>query len=301
MRRLLTGSFVTFLLLLNTLVLFGPLMLFALLKLLLPGRFRDYASAAVMWIAETWAEIDKLIFALCIPTRWDIRGAEGLRRDTSYLVVCNHQSWVDIPALIQTLNRHTPFFKFFLKKELIWVPFLGLAWWALDYPFMKRYSKAFLDKHPELKGHDLEITQAACELFKRQPVTVVNYLEGTRFSPAKRQEQDSPFTHLLKPKAGGVAFVLAAMGEQLDAILDVTVVYPQERIPGFWDLISGNLPKVIIDFQTRELTADLWQGDYENDPVFRQQIQDWVNQLWSEKDQRIAALRSESASTERSV
>ncbi|MBV6750987.1 acyltransferase [Pseudomonas chlororaphis] len=301
MRRLLTGSFVTFLLLLNTLVLFGPLMLFALLKLLLPGRFRDYASAAVMWIAETWAEIDKLIFALCIPTRWDIRGAEGLRRDTSYLVVCNHQSWVDIPALIQTLNRHTPFFKFFLKKELIWVPFLGLAWWALDYPFMKRYSKAFLDKHPELKGHDLEITQAACELFKRQPVTVVNYLEGTRFSPAKRQEQDSPFTHLLKPKAGGVAFVLVAMGGQLDAILDVTVVYPQERIPGFWDLISGNLPKVIIDFQTRELTADLWQGDYENDPLFRQQIQDWVNQLWSEKDQRIAALRSESASTERSV
>lgn len=301
MRRLLTGSFVTLLLLLNTLVLFGPLMLFALLKLLLPGRFRDYASAAVMWIAETWAEIDKLIFALCIPTRWDIRGAEGLRRDTSYLVVCNHQSWVDIPALIQTLNRHTPFFKFFLKKELIWVPFLGLAWWALDYPFMKRYSKAFLDKHPELKGHDLEITQAACELFKRQPVTVVNYLEGTRFSPAKRQEQDSPFTHLLKPKAGGVAFVLAAMGEQLDAILDVTVVYPQERIPGFWDLISGNLPKVIIDFQTRELTADLWQGDYENDPVFRQQIQDWVNQLWSEKDQRIAALRNGSEPTDRPV
>jgi len=294
MRRLLTGCLVTLLLLLNTLVLFGPLMVFALLKLLLPGRLRDYASAAVMWIAETWAEINKLIFALCIPTRWDIRGAEGLRGDTSYLVVCNHQSWVDIPALIQTLNRRTPFFKFFLKKELIWVPFLGLAWWALDYPFMKRYTKAFLDKHPELKGHDLEITQAACELFKRQPVTVVNYLEGTRFSPAKRREQASPFTHLLKPKAGGVAFVLAAMGEQLDAILDVTVVYPQERIPGFWDLISGNLPKVIIDFQTRELSADLWQGDYENDPLFRQRIQDWVNRIWSEKDQRIAALLRES-------
>ncbi|MGY2238928.1 acyltransferase [Pseudomonas gingeri] len=293
MRRLLTGSFVTLLLLLNTLVLFGPLMVFALLKLVLPGRFRDYASWAVMWIAETWAEIDKLIFALCIPTRWDIRGAEGLRGDTSYLVVSNHQSWVDIPALIQTLNRHTPFFKFFLKKELIWVPFLGLAWWALDYPFMKRYSKAFLDKHPELKGQDLEITKAACELFKRQPVTVVNYLEGTRFSEAKHQQQASPFTHLLKPKAGGVAFVLAAMGEQLDAILDVTVVYPQARIPGFWDLISGNVPKVIIDFQTHAMDPSLWQGDYENDPAFREHIQNWVNQLWSEKDRRIAALRNE--------
>lgn len=134
MRRLLTGCFVTLLLLLNTLVLFGPLVVFALLKLVLPGRLRDYASMAVMWIAETWAEIDKLIFALCIPTQWDIRGGGDLRGDTSYLVISNHQSWVDIPALIQTLNRRTPFFKFFLKKELIWVPFLGLAWWALDYP-----------------------------------------------------------------------------------------------------------------------------------------------------------------------
>ncbi|NBF13116.1 acyltransferase [Pseudomonas sp. Fl4BN1] len=293
MRRLLTGCFVTLLLLLNTLVLFGPLMVFALLKLILQGHLRDCASSAVMWIAETWAEIDKLIFALCIPTRWEIRGGEGLRVDTSYLVVSNHQSWVDIPALIQTLNRRTPFFKFFLKKELIWVPFLGLAWWALDYPFMKRYSKAFLAKHPELQGKDLEITKAACELFKRQPVTVVNYLEGTRFSPAKREQQASPFQHLLKPKAGGVAFVLAAMGEQLDAILDVTVVYPQARIPGFWDLISGNVPKVIIDIRTRELDPTLWQGDYENDLVFRQQVQDWVNQLWTDKDQRISALLAE--------
>ena len=193
----------------------------------------------------------------------------------------------------QTLNRRTPFFKFFLKKELIWVPFLGLAWWALDYPFMKRYTKAFLAKHPELAGQDLEITKAACELYKRQPVTVVNYLEGTRYTAAKSARQQSPFTHLLRPKAGGVAFVLAAMGEQLDAVLDVTVVYPQPTIPGFWDLLSGNVPKVIIDIQTRELDPALWQGDYQNDPQFRETIQNWVNQLWIEKDQRIDALRAE--------
>jgi len=94
MRRLLTGCFVTLLLLLNTLILIGPLLVFALLKLVAPGRWRDYASGAVMWIAETWAEIDKLIFRLCIPTQWDIRGGENLRGDTSYLVVSNHQSWV---------------------------------------------------------------------------------------------------------------------------------------------------------------------------------------------------------------
>ena len=293
MRRLLTGILTTTLLLLNTLVLICPLLVFALLKLVLPGRGRDYASWAVMWVAETWSEIDKAIFALCIPTQWDIRGVENLRKDTSYLAVSNHQTWVDIPALIESLNRRTPFFKFFLKKELIWVPLLGLAWWGLDYPFMKRYSKAFLEKHPELKGKDLEITKAACELFKRQPVTVVNYLEGTRFSEAKRQAQQSPYRHLLKPKAGGVAFVLAALGEQLDALLDVTIVYPGNQAPGFWALLNGSISRVIIDIRVRELDPVLWSGDYENDPAFRQTIQAWVNQLWVEKDQRIEQLRAE--------
>ncbi|MDZ3994950.1 putative acyltransferase YihG [Pseudomonas sp. Teo4] len=266
MRRLFTGILTTTLLLLNTVVMICPLLVFALLKLVLPGRGRDYASWAVMWIAETWSEIDKVIFSLCIPTQWDIRGVENLRRDTSYLAVSNHQTWVDIPALIESLNRRTPFFKFFLKKELIWVPLLGLAWWGLDYPFMKRYSKAFLEKHPELKGKDLEITKAACELFKRQPVTVVNYLEGTRFTEAKRQAQQSPYRYLLKPKAGGVAFVLAALGEQLDALLDVTIVYPGNKAPGFWDLLNGSISRVIIDIQVRELDPALWAGDYENDP-----------------------------------
>ncbi|MNM28108.1 putative acyltransferase YihG [compost metagenome] len=293
MRRLLTGILTTTLLLLNTLVLICPLLVFALLKLVLPGRGRDYASWAVMWVAETWSEIDKAIFALCIPTQWDIRGVENLRKDTSYLAVSNHQTWVDIPALIESLNRRTPFFKFFLKKELIWVPLLGLAWWGLDYPFMKRYSKAFLDKHPELKGKDLEITKAACELFKRQPVTVVNYLEGTRFTEAKRQQQQSPYRYLLKPKAGGVAFVLAALGEQLDALLDVTIVYPGNKAPGFWDLLNGSISRVIIDIRVRELDPMLWAGDYENDAEFRQTVQGWVNQLWVEKDLRIEQLRAE--------
>ncbi len=293
MRRLLTGILTTALLLLNTVVLICPLLVFALLKLVLPGRGRDYASMAVMWIAETWSEIDKAIFALCIPTQWDIRGVDELHPHTSYLCISNHQSWVDIPALIESLNRRVPFFKFFLKKELIWVPLLGLAWWGLDYPFMKRYSKAFLEKHPELKGKDLEITKAACELFKRQPVTVVNYLEGTRFTEAKRAEQQSPYRHLLKPKAGGVAFVLAALGQQLDALLDVTIVYPGNKAPGFWALLNGSIERVIIDIRVRELDPALCEGDYESDPVFRQKVQAWVNQLWADKDQRIEQLRAE--------
>ncbi|BAU72101.1 acyltransferase [Metapseudomonas furukawaii] len=294
MRALLTGSATTLLLLLNTLTLIGPMLVIALLKLVLPGQsLKDTCSRGVMWIAEAWAENCKRVFALLTPTHWDIRGGEGLRQDTSYLVISNHQSWVDIPALVQAFNRKAPYFKFFLKKELIWVPFLGLAFWALDYPFMKRYSKAFLEKHPEMKGKDLAITRAACEKFKRLPVTVVNYLEGTRFTPAKHAAQQSPYRFLLKPKAGGVAFVLASLGEQLDAVLDVTLVYPGQAVPGFWALLSGQVPWVTVDIRTRELDPALWQGDYENDGVFRQYVQGWVSDLWREKDARIAELRAE--------
>lgn len=294
MRPLLTGLSVTLLLLLNTLTLIGPMLLIALGKLVLPGKaLKTACSRGVMWIAETWAELNKLIFATLLPVQWDIRGGAQLHQSTSYLVISNHQSWVDIPALVQAFNRKTPYFKFFLKQQLIWVPFLGLAFWALDYPFMKRYSKEFLAKHPQLKGQDLLITKLACEKFKELPVTVVNYLEGTRCTPAKQAQQGSPYQYLLKPKAGGVAFVLAALGEQLDAVLDVTVVYPGERIPGFWDLISGQVPQVIVDIQTRALDPALWQGDYENDAEFRQYVQAWVTRLWEEKDARIARIKAE--------
>jgi 1-acyl-sn-glycerol-3-phosphate acyltransferase len=294
MRPLLIGLLNVILLLGNTLLLIGPLLLIALAKFVLPGQAaRDACSRGVMWVAEFWAENCKRIFALLTPTHWDIRGNAELRRDRSYLVISNHQSWVDIPALVQAFNRRTPYFKFFLKQELIWVPFLGLAFWALDYPFMKRYSKAFLQKNPHMKGKDLEITKAACEKFKRLPVTVVNYLEGTRFTPAKQAQQQSPYRYLLKPKAGGVAFVLATLGEQIDAVLDVTLVYPEGKAPGFWALLSGQVDQVIVDIQTRNLAAELWQGDYQNDPVFRQYMQDWVTQLWQEKDTRIAQIRAE--------
>ncbi|MBB1518254.1 acyltransferase [Aquipseudomonas guryensis] len=292
MRRLLTAGSIILLLLLNTLILIGPLLLIAVLKLAAPNRrLRALFSRGVMWVAETWAEIDKLIFAWLVPTVWDIRGGAGLRRDRSYLVVSNHQSWVDIPALVLAFNRKTPYFKFFLKQELIWVPFLGLAFWALDYPFMKRYSKAYLARHPHMQGKDLEITKAACERFKDLPVTVVNYLEGTRCTPAKQAQQGSPYQHLLKPKAGGVAFTLAALGPQLDALLDVTVVYPGNRAPGFWALLSGQIPTIIVDIQPRELDPQLWAGDYERDPEFRQLVQGWVSGLWEEKDVRIADLK----------
>ena len=293
MAATITGVITALLLLLNTLILIGPMMLVALLKVILPGsRARQVCSSVVMAIAETWAEICKAIFALMTPTQWEIRGVEDLRGDTSYLVISNHQSWVDIPALIQAFNRKTPYFKFFLKKELIWVPFLGLAFWALDYPFMKRYSKAYLEKHPEKKGQDLETTRKACEKFKDLPTSVMNFLEGTRYTEQKHAEQKSEFKHLLKPKAGGMAFAMSAMGDQFKSILDVTIYYP-DGIPTFWDFMQGKMPRCSVVIEEKAIPKELMNGDYEASDRYRLDFQLWVQQLWEEKDRRLETMRKQ--------
>ncbi len=128
--------------------------------------------------------------------------------------------------------------------------------------------------------------------FRHLPVTVVNFLEGTRFTPAKHAAQQSPYRHLLRPKSGGIAFVTAALGEQMRSLLDVTIVYPEQTPPGFWALISGRVPYVLVDIRSQTLPADLFHGDYSEDPQFREYFQNWVNSIWDAKDQRIAELRA---------
>jgi len=261
--------------------------LFALtfFKLLLPMRtIRLACSRALVAVAESWIGVNNILFGVFTCIRWRVEGLDGLRRDGNYLVLCNHQSWVDIPVLQKVFNRRIPFLRFFLKQQLIWVPLLGPAWWALDFPFMKRYSKETLIRHPELQGKDRESTRRACEKFRHMPVAVMNFAEGTRFTPAKHDAQSSPYRHLLRPKAGGLAFVLDAMGDALHAILDVTIVYPQGR-PTMMDLIAGRVRDIRV--HARELPIDAaLVGSYDEDTAFRGRVKLWVNTLWSEKDTR---------------
>jgi 1-acyl-sn-glycerol-3-phosphate acyltransferase len=188
------------------------------------------------------------------------------------------------------LNRRVPMLRFFLKSQLFWVPLLGLAWWALDFPFMKRYSRETIARRPELAGRDIEATRRACEKFRGIPVSLINFVEGTRFTPAKHEAQNSPYRQLLKPKAGGVAFVLDAMGEAMHAILDVTIVY-SHGIPTITDLFADRVPEVRVHIRELPIPRELVHGDYQNDAEFRERFQHWMNELWMQKDARITTLK----------
>lgn len=286
----LRGAFAFTLFSVNSVVWCLTLYAVALLRLVLPfARAKKALTRVSMAIAETWICVNSWGIDAVGPIGWDVVLPGGLRADGWYLVGCNHRSLVDIAVLQSVFNRRIPLLKFFLKRELIRVPFLGLAWWALDFPFMKRHSREEIEANPALRGEDLETTRRACEKFRWAPVSVINFLEGTRFTEAKRASKNSPYRHLLPPKAGGIAFALAAMGGMFERFLDVTIVYPAGT-PGFWDLLSGNLPKVIVRVESLPVPAEWAGGDYERDRVFRETFQAEVRRLWARKDALIGDL-----------
>jgi 1-acyl-sn-glycerol-3-phosphate acyltransferase len=270
---------------LNVIVWCLVLFAVALAKFLVPiPAWRRLASRIMTALAEGWIGTNNAIFRVLGLLPLDVRGLEGLSTGQWYLVVSNHQSWVDILVLQAVFNRRIPFLKFFLKQQLIWVPFLGLAWWALDFPFMRRYTAAHLAKHPEDRGKDLAVTRRACERFRLIPTSVMNFVEGTRFTPAKHAALKSPYRHLLPPRAGGVSFVLSAMGGMLHSMLDVTLAYTTGR-PTLWDMCCGRVGTVRVDVGQRPIEAWLSAGDYSTDPAFRERFQAWLARVWGAKDE----------------
>ncbi|MBC7360343.1 MAG: acyltransferase [Desulfacinum sp.] len=276
----------------NTVLCTTPLFVVAFFKWVVPQKkWRAFCDRVLNGIAQTWIAINNAGLALTKRIRWNVTGLENLQRQGWYMVLANHQSWTDIVVLQKVFHRRIPFLKFFIKKELIYLPILGLAWWAMDFPFMKRTPKSVLKKKPHLKGRDLQETIKACEKFKAIPISVMNFAEGTRATAAKILAQKSPYRHLLRPKAAGTALVLSALGQRLNSILDVTIVYP-EGAPNFWAFISGKMKEIRVHVESIPVCQELL-GDYYNDREFRKHFQRWLNDLWEAKDRRIEAMKRE--------
>jgi 1-acyl-sn-glycerol-3-phosphate acyltransferase len=280
----LRGGLTGFVVSLNTLLVFSCMVPPALVKLLVPAAaVRRTCDHLLNALASGWVAINNGWIRAVNPARWDVQGTDGLDPRGWYLVSSNHQSWVDILVLQRVFHRRIPFLKFFLKRELIWVPVIGLAWWALDFPFMKR------GRGTGARHSDLQTTREACEKFKRIPTSVINFVEGTRFTAAKHAQQRSPYRHLLKPKIGGLGIALATMGEQFEALLDVTIVYPHGT-PTFWDLLCGRVDAVTVRVERLPIPASVLGGDPIDDKAYRERIGEWVGAQWSAKDGLIEAL-----------
>ncbi|WP_189378995.1 acyltransferase [Thalassotalea profundi] len=252
------------------------------------NAFHQILYRPMHFFYRLWALNNYLIIMLFNRVDWQITGCEQLNKDSWYLLIANHQSWLDIIVLSHLTNKYTAEPKYFLKESLKRIPFLGVGCWALDMPFMKRYSKSFLAKNPHLKGQDIIATRKSCQSFKQHPTTVINFVEGTRFTQVK-QQRNPVYSHLLPPKAGGIAFTLATLGTQFDKILNVTILYPDTSYHIMKDVLKGRLTRVIIKVEAIEINDSLI-GDYSNDSTFKSHFQQWLNAIWRKKNSTIKHL-----------
>jgi 1-acyl-sn-glycerol-3-phosphate acyltransferase len=278
----LNGALTALMMILNT-VFWLPLILTAIILKFIPSAYtKKMANTILNFLVTTWISVNSLILGFTKNIRWNLSGLENLTMKKNYLVLSNHQSWSDILILQKLLNRKVPMLRFFIKQSLIWVPVLGLAWWALDYPFMKRHTKAEIARKPHLAGKDVEATRKACEKYKTIPVSVMNFVEGSRFTEKKRVEGQSRYKNLLNPRSGGTGFVLTSMGDYLSDILNVTIKYGENR-RSFWGFLSGRVKEITVVVETIPVTVEL-KGDFHSDQEYRERFINWLNNLWQEKD-----------------
>jgi 1-acyl-sn-glycerol-3-phosphate acyltransferase len=285
----------TFSLMLAVLVFWGGCVLLPLivLRVLLPfGFLQAPLSRLMVAVASQWVASNQLVYRVMHAPQWHLDYRAQLDPAKSYLLICNHQSWADIQILFDLFHGRTHFLRFFLKHELVWVPIIGVACWALDMPFMKRHSRESIAANPALRGEDLATTRRFCEKYRDRPITVVNFLEGTRFTESKRDATGSPYRHLLRPKSAGLSFTLNAMGEQFGGIIDVTLAYQPSGRNRVWSWLCGEQSQMAIHVDTLPIPPDMIRGDYEEDAEYRARFQAWVNGIWSRKDARLERMLS---------
>ncbi|WED43947.1 acyltransferase [Legionella cardiaca] len=285
------GIIAILILTLTTTLSFIPVLFMGILKLFPNRRWKLFCTKIVDIIASFWSGINNAYINRTHKIHWDIVGLENLSRKNWYLIIANHQSWLDIVVLQRLFNRKIPVLKFFIKDQLKWVPLLGFAWWAMGCPFMKRYSREYLAKKPHKKGKDLLATRKAIELFKHTPAAVMNFVEGTRFSTQKNQHQKSPYQFLLKPKAGGISFVISTMGQQFTSLLDVTIIYSNKK-HSLWDFLCRRVNAVKVRIRQLPIPSQFLNSSLVENDDAQAEFRDWLNNSWQEKDNLIASLKA---------
>lgn len=276
------------LLTLTTLAWGIPLVLLTLLKLITPEhRMRLRLLQGLNAVALNWMGTNIRWMRLWIRPNLEIRRPEGLSADQWWLVLSNHRSWTDIFLLFFALHRRLPMPHFFVKRQLIWIPIVGLAFWAMEFPMLRRLSREQKERNPHLAQSDEQATQRMCRHARERPIAIYNFIEGTRFTPDKKIAQDSPYQYLLRPRAGGIANVLTLLGDRLDGILDVTLRYENPR-PTFWKFLCGEEGRISIDVRRIEIPTWMREGNAYDDPNYKERFHSWLNALWQEKDKALS-------------
>ncbi|TFG61751.1 MAG: hypothetical protein E4H28_08465, partial [Gemmatimonadales bacterium] len=254
------------------------LILLSFIKVGIPVA-RPFAYDAMAWIYRAAVKVDDWWLNRIIGVSWNPLPGP-LDRNGRYIVLANHRSWSDIFLVQSVITREGPIVKFLVKRELVFVPILGLILWAFDFPILRRWSSPGEDSL-ERRDRDRRSLMDACSIVKRSPAALMSFAEGTRFTEAKRARLASPFKHLLPPRPGGFTTAFAAVVDDLAGVIDLTLIYPEPVT--FWAFLGGSSEELSVE--ARIFTpAELPKG--------KEDLTRWLTSRWVEKDRRLSEIRS---------
>ena len=285
----LVGLITFFLILVELIIGFGTLAIINIPRAVIPLKsFKLFLAKISNKIGDLTVFGLKLIMLFMHGNNIQVINNEKYDMNKWYMAMSNHQSWADIFVLLTVANKKIPLLKFFMKKELWWIPFVFLANKTLNMPFVNRHSKKAIEKNPSLRTKDYENTLKSCKRFLRAPSTIFSYAEGTRFTSKKHKAQNSKYKNLLQPKIGGMATALSAMPE-IDTLINFSVVYKSKKRSA-WSFLNGEMKDVKVFIKSYKIPENLKNRNYGSDHLYREEFKEWIEEIWDEKDRKIDEL-----------
>lgn len=245
----------------NLLIGFCVLVPIAIVSLLLPFEFVSRACFFLVKHLYRWCVwVDSFWMQQVVGIKLSVDGEANTH--PAPVVICNHQSWFDIPLIQDVISKDGPMIKFLIKQELAWVPIIGWICLVLDFPRLNR-SKQIGDRKA-----DFSIIEKTTKSHGKQGALLI-FPEGTRYTANKHLSQASPYQHLLKPKAGGMK-IIKKNTDPATPLIDITINYGEKQ-PHIWRCLHGNPRHIHINIEHFTL------AQLDN-------VEEWLNQRWQEKD-----------------
>jgi 1-acyl-sn-glycerol-3-phosphate acyltransferase len=267
-----------------------PLLVLTGLKFLVTNtKAQDYLYRAMLWLYRRAVGVDHFLLNCILAIDFEISGLPLLNKNNNYLVISNHRSWADILVLQSLLVRGAPIIKFIVKREILMLPLVGWICWAYEYPFVSRHTLKFKKQTGRNNKSDLHSLNQRLANLKNHPSSIINFVEGTRYTTLKNGQEESSLANLLPPKVGGLTYILQTFGTQLDYLLDCTIAYDCEE-PIFWNLLGKQSQKVKVEVQQIPISNLLPIITSEKGSISYEQTSEWLNDLWEQKDQKLICL-----------
>ena len=252
----------------NLLVWLPVLLLAAVVRILAPFHLiAQLTSRLVDNVYRLAVKLDAWWLQTVLGIRFVIDDQNGvlqqLTKTDNPLIISNHRSWFDIFVLQTLISGHGPILKFLIKAELLWVPVLGWVCIVLNFPTLKRKG----DKTS--RERDLKVAQSASLQINTTPGALLIFPEGTRFSERKREQGNSPYNFLLKPKPGGFKAIHNSLPKST-TIIDFSIKY-HVGDDNCWRCMSGLVEEIHIRVSATQ-SDDIDEG------------LEWLEKQWLQKE-----------------